>query len=133
VVTIKDLLEVFIGGLLQKGVYYQTVGLADEEEQIVDTSDRMIRDTLQRISLIYNPQFFFVHFKKHSIKGMKTKWSIRTRLMTDKGLFVSKAWAWDARDALGSALERLEKQIVKRKETEKTRILKNEERRKESK
>ncbi|MEM7824132.1 MAG: CBS domain-containing protein, partial [Candidatus Aenigmatarchaeota archaeon] len=45
VVTIKDLLEVYVAGLSQKGVYYQVIGLEDEDEMTINTVDRMIRDT----------------------------------------------------------------------------------------
>jgi hypothetical protein len=112
VVTEKDLLEVYISTLGKKGFYYQTSGLANEDEFIVSTVDRMIRDTLQKLSKIFNPQFFFLHVKKYDKKG-RVKYSIRTRFKTDKGIFVSKSYAWDLRDAVNDALDKLEKIMIK--------------------
>ena len=115
-VTEKDLLEVYVSSLKKKGVYYQISGLTDEDDFILATVDRMIRDTLQKLSKIYNPQFFFLHVKKYGKSG-KIKYSIRTRFKTDKGIFVSKSYAWDLRDAVNSALDNLEKIMIKKIET----------------
>jgi ribosome-associated translation inhibitor RaiA len=116
IVTEKDLLEVYVSTLGKKGFYYQISGLTNEDDFILSTIDRMIRDTLQKLSKIFNPQFFFLHVKKHDKKG-KVKYSIRTRFRTDKGIFVSKSYAWDLRDAVNEALGKLEKIMIKDVET----------------
>jgi len=113
-ITEKDLLEVYVSSLEQKGVYYQIVGLVDEDEFIVSTVDRMIRDMLQKVAKIYKPQSFFLHVKRYDKTG-KIKYSIRTRLLTDKGIFVSKSYAWDLRTASDDALKRLQHIIFKQK------------------
>jgi CBS domain-containing protein/ribosome-associated translation inhibitor RaiA len=116
IVTEKDLLEVYVSSLKKKGVYYQISGLTDEDEFIVSTVDRMIRDTLQKLSKIFSPQSFFLHVKKYDKKG-KIKYSIRTRFRTDKGIYVSKSYAWDLRDAVNDALDKLERIIKKENES----------------
>jgi CBS domain-containing protein len=116
IVTEKDLLEVYISSLNKKGVYYQISGITDEDDFIVSTIDRMIRDTLQKMSKIFNPQFFFLHVKKYDKTG-KIKYSIRTRFRTDKGIFVSKSYAWDLRDAVNESLDKLERIMIKEVET----------------
>ena len=116
IVTEKDLLEVYISSLNKKGVFYQISGITDEDDFIVSTIDRMIRDTLQKMSKIFNPQFFFLHVKKYDKKG-KIKYSIRTRFRTDKGIFISKAYAWDLRDAVNESLDKLERIMIKEVET----------------
>lgn len=116
IVTEKDLLEVYISSLGKKGFYYQIGGITNEDDFILATVDRMIRDTLQKLSKIFSPQFFFLHVKKYDKKG-KIKYSIRTRFKTDKGIFVSKSYAWDLRDAVNDALDRLEKIMIKNVET----------------
>jgi len=121
VITAKDLLEVYVSSLEQKGIYYQIVGLLDEDDFIVATVDRMIRDTIQKISKIYKPQHFFLHIKRYEEQG-KVKYSIRTRLLTDKGTFISKSYAWDLRTAVDEALEKLERIIIKEKQWKKSRI-----------
>jgi hypothetical protein len=73
---------------------------------------------LQKVSKIYDLQFFFLHVKRHDKEG-KVKYSIRTRLLTSKGTFVSKSFAWDLRTAVGDAMTNLERIIIKKKETKK--------------
>jgi CBS domain-containing protein len=132
IVTIKDLLEVYVAGLAQKGVYYNAIGLEKEDELVAGTVHRMIADTVQKIAYMVPVQFAMVHFKKHEAGGLKTKWSVRVRVMTDKGVFISKAWAWDPRDAASSALDHLERGLIKWKEEKKTLLKKNSKRYKES-
>ena len=111
IVTEKDLLEFYISTLEKKGIYYQMVGLADEDDFIVDTADRMIGDTLKKLSKMYDIQFFFMHVKRYDKKG-RVKYSIRARLMTGKGMFISKSYAWDLRSAVDEALDRLERTVI---------------------
>jgi len=122
VITEKDLLEVYVSSLSKKGVYYQISGLADEDDFIVSTVDRMIKDTIQKMSKLLNPQFFFLHVKRYDKSG-KVKYSIRTRFRTDKGIFISKSYAWDLRDAVNEALDKLERIIMKYIDVKRDRIL----------
>ena len=115
IVTIKDLLEVFISGLQTKGVYYQIIGLTDEDEFIVSTAQRMVEDTIEKISRMFKIYSFFVHVKIYQEHGEKAKYSIRTRLRTAKGTYISKSYDWDLRDAVNSALHNLERIIIKEK------------------
>jgi CBS domain-containing protein len=121
IVTAKDLLEVFISGMKTKGVYYQIVGLTDEDEFVVSTAQRMIEDTLKKISNMYKVEFLFVHVKKHQGHRGRTKYSIRTRIRTGKGTFVSKAYEWDLRDAIHSAMDKLGKEMFKRRSEKRQR------------
>jgi len=114
VITEKDLLEVYVSSLKKKGIYYQIIGLGDEDDFIVETIDRMIRDTLQKMSKIFEPQFFFLHIKRYDKTG-KIKYSIRTRFRTNKKTFVSKSFAWDLREAVDKALDNLKRIMIKEK------------------
>lgn len=115
VVTTRDLLEFFLSMKQKKGAYVQITGLGKEEPLIAATADRMIRDSVQKISSFLPVQFLFMHTKRYD-KGGKTKYSVRCRLMTDKGVFITRATGWDLRDAEGQALDALEKITIKDKE-----------------
>jgi CBS domain-containing protein len=115
VVTEKDLLEVYISSLNKKGVYYQISGLTDEDDFILSTVDRMVKDTIQKMSKTFDLQFFFLHVKRYNKKG-KSKYSIRTRFRTSKGIFVSRSFAWDLREAVNDALTKLERIMLKEAE-----------------
>ncbi len=122
IITVKDLLEFYVSGFQQKGIIYQIIGLTDEDEFLTDTVERMVRDTLQRLSEVYKPISFFVHVKKYERGGSRRKYSVRVRLRTNKGMFISKSSKWDIRDAVGEALDRLELILFKKKSTIKDRI-----------
>ena len=81
----------------------------------------MIEDSLVKISKLYKIYSFFAHVKKHQEHGEKAKYSIRTRLRTEKGTFISRSYDWDLRDAMNSAMRKLEKIIIKGKIEEKDR------------
>ncbi len=121
VVTEKDLLEVYVSSFKQKGIFYQISGLKDEDDFIVATVNRMIRDSLQKLTKMTKSEFFFLHVKRYDKRG-KVKYSIRTRLMTERGVFVSKSYAWDLREAVDTALDKLEKIIIRGKEHKKDKI-----------
>jgi ribosome-associated translation inhibitor RaiA len=82
----------------------------------------MINDTLKKMSKMFDPQFFFLHVKKYDKKG-KVKYSIRTRFKTGSGTFVTKTYAWDLRDAVNDALNKLERIMKKDKETRRDRVM----------
>lgn len=115
VVTTRDMLEFYLSKREKKGAYVQITGLGKEDSIVAATTDRMVRDTVQKISSFVPIQFLFLHTKRHE-KGGKTKYSVRCRLMTDKGILISKAVGWDLRDAAGQALDELERIAIKGKE-----------------
>jgi len=121
IVTEKDLLEVYVSSLKQRGVFYQISGLKDEDDFVVETVDRMIRDSLQKLSRMIKPEFFFLHVKRYEKKG-KVKYSIRTRFKAEKGVFVSKSYAWDLREAVDKAMDKLERIIIKERGYKKDKI-----------
>lgn len=114
VVTLRDVLEFYFAGLTKKGVYVQITGLKEEDEFVLSTVDRMIRDSMQKLSFM-KPQFFVIHIKKYKKEGEKAKHSVRSRFMTGSGLFISKGFAWDLRDAVAMALDNLERIVKKEK------------------
>ena len=132
VITTKDLLETYISSLSEKGVYYQIIGIEKEDSFITDTVDRMVRDSIKKLATIYNPRSFFLHVKKHEtgIRG-RSKYSIRIRFGTDRGLFISQSYKWDLRDAVGEALDKLERIAIKERDHIKDRGKKKAQRRKD--
>ena len=124
VIVLKDLLEFYVSGLKKEGVYYQVVGLSGEDTFITDTVDRMIQDTIKKVSNAYDILFLFVHVKKHKValRG-KTKYSVRVRLKTPKKMYISKAWAWDLRKSIDQSLDQIERMIFKDRKISKDRYI----------
>lgn len=123
VITEKDLLEIYISGLKKSGIYYQIIGMKDEDDFTVSTVERMVNDTLTKLTKLFNPQFFFLHVKKYEERGGRTKYSIRTRFGTSRGIFITKSHAWDLRDAVDEALSRLERISIKDREKTRDKII----------
>ena len=121
IVTEKDLLEVYVSSFKKRGIFYQISGLKDEDDFILATVDRMIRDSLQKLTKMTKAEFFFLHVKRYEKKG-KVKYSIRTRLKTERGIYVSKSYAWDLREAVDAALDRLERIVIKGRTYKKDKI-----------
>jgi len=125
VITVKDLLDVYASGMAQKGVYYQATGLEKVDEMVVETVHRMIGDTIQKVSTIVPVQFAVIHFKEHEFGGLRAKWSVRARFRTNRGTIMSRSWAWDPRDAAGKALDNIERELIKKRETARDRFRRN--------
>jgi CBS domain-containing protein len=121
IVTEKDLLEVYVSSFKRRGIFYQISGLRDEDDFIVATVDRMIRDSLQKLTKMTKAEFFFLHVKRYDKRG-KVKYSIRTRFKTERGIYVSKSYAWDLREAVDTALDRLERIVIKKRTYKKDKI-----------
>ncbi len=122
IVTTRDLLEFYLSTKQKKGAYVQITGIGKEDSAVAATADRMVRDTVQKISSFLPVQFLFMHTKRYE-KGGKTKYSVRCRLMTDKGIFISRAIGWDLRDAAGQALDDMEKIVIKSKERIRDKVM----------
>ena len=134
IVVLKDLMEFYVGGLEKEGLSYQIVGLGDEDSFITDTVERMINDTIKKVSQVNKILSVFIHVKKYSVdlKG-KTKYSIRARIRTDKKIFIAQAWEWDLRMAVNLALDQIERSVFKDKKIIKDRIKDSARKQKESK
>lgn len=116
VVTTRDIIELWLSSRKEEGVCIHYSGLEEDDEFVMDTVDRIVSDTVQKIHSIYPVQYFHIHIKKYRKSGERKLFSVRCRAMTDKGAFISNAQAWDLRDAIGDAMDRLEKIIIKHKE-----------------
>lgn len=78
--------------------------------------DKQVRNELERLNRLLPVQDIQVHIDRYKETGKRVKYSIKLRLMTDKGLFFSHDHAWDLAKALSGALKKLEREVVKKKE-----------------
>lgn len=128
IITVMDLLELYVSGMQPHGLYVQITGLPKEDESLLDTVERQIRDTVSKLSTMYTPQYFFMHIKTHGDRGIsvkRVKYTVHARLKTEKGAFISRACEWDLRDAIGNALDQMEKITIKEKETMRDKVKKH--------
>ncbi|MBN2202913.1 MAG: CBS domain-containing protein [Candidatus Aenigmarchaeota archaeon] len=121
VVTEKDLLEYYVSSLNPKGPSYQISGLEEEDDFVMSTINRMLNDSMEKLSKIVKNPFLFLHVKRYERKG-RVKYSIRARLSSERGFYVTKSYAWDFRSAVDEALDKLEKIVIKNKKSKRDRL-----------
>jgi CBS domain-containing protein len=111
VIAQKDVLELLLSKE-QKGVYVQVTNLHGEDSFTQAKIDSMTTEFVKKMGKMVNDiQSLMLHIERHQ-KGGKTKYSVRTRLFP--GVFVSHSWDWDLATAAQSALDKLEKEVMKK-------------------
>ena len=128
IVTMKDIFELYAANLSKEGVYLQITGMGNEDEFDRATVDRMVNDTISKLSKIFKVQSVVMHIKKHGEFEpipKRVKYSVRIRLHSSVGTHSTYAVAWSLLDAVGQALDKLEKTVIEFKHTLITKQRKN--------
>ncbi len=114
IVTSKDILELVASLKKKEGVYVQISGLEEIEDSFErDKIDSLIEDSVKKIGKIYGGiEYLFLHIKSSQKEGEQKLYSIRTRILTPVGLYVSKSQGWNPIKTADEALERLERQVT---------------------
>lgn len=124
IITSKDILETIASLEKKEGVYVQITGLGEVEDSFdKDKIDAIIEENVKKIGKVYGGiEYLFLHIKSNQKKGKQKLYSIRTRILTPAGLYVSKSSGWNLITNVDEAFDRLERQIIE--EHEKHRDLK---------
>lgn len=114
VVTLRDILEQAMSlQEREEGVYVQLTGLSIEDPDVYDSLYSVIQKGLIRISKIASPKIFNAHIATYNHEGLRSKYSVHSRLTTDKGMTFARSDDWDLFRAMNTTLEVLEKEIKK--------------------
>ncbi|MEM7815559.1 MAG: CBS domain-containing protein [Candidatus Aenigmatarchaeota archaeon] len=116
IVTPGDILKLF--GKEVRGAYVTISGMQEEDDFIKSVIYKEIENSLKKINKIYPVNYFVAHVDKYNVTGRRAKYSIRARVATQKGFFFSHDHGWDITKAIKGVLEKLEKEVIKRKERE---------------
>jgi CBS domain-containing protein len=115
IVTPGDILKLM--GRELTGTYVTISGMRDEDEFIKNVIYDNIEEVLKKIDKFSPVNYFVAHMEKyHGEDGGRAKYSFRAKLATSGGFFFAKDHDWDATKAMKGVLEKLEKEVVKRKE-----------------
>lgn len=122
VITQFDLIE-FIASLGEvEQAYVQITGLQEDIDVVYSMHDS-IRKYLQLFGRIIRPSLMSIQVVHHRKRGgHETKYSLRLRLQTDKGMFYARNHGWDIMKTLDEALETLRREIIQEKERRIERI-----------
>lgn len=115
-VTKADILEVIASFREKQELLVQISGLEDEQQDVYEQMYEMVQKGMKRIAGIVTPRILSIHVVKYKGDGDRTKWSLRCRLTTSKGLEYAKHFDWDLFIALDGLLDQLENRIKKEKD-----------------
>ncbi len=118
IITTRDILELYLSlHKKEEGLYVQITGLDKSDPDI----DKQISEFVRKVSQFHEIQYMYIHIKKYRKTG-RIKYSIRCRLMTDEGMFVSKSTSWILSVAVGNALNNIERFLLRKKERKRDKI-----------
>lgn len=114
ILTARDLLELAVTRAApEEGVWIQVSGAQELEDLDQARIIKHVESQVEKIARIHGgSEFFYLHIKRYNTDGSRTKWSIRTRMMTPAGAFFSKGHGYELLDVVDDTLGRLERQIL---------------------
>ena len=71
---------------------------------------------MKRLAGIVTPRLLNLHIVQHQSDGDNSKWSIRARLQTDRGMYYQNHHDWELMPALAGILEAFETRIKDEKD-----------------
>ncbi len=96
-------------------LYIQIIGLKDEDSFVRSKVKSEIDITVKKLERIRERlNRLTVYIKKYDKTGKRAKYSVETRLETVKGIVVSKDWSWNLVEAVENALDKLEREVIKK-------------------
>ncbi len=113
-ITPRDILKMF--GAVTEGVYVTVNGISEEDDFIKSWIDDEVRNHVKKINKIVPVQYFVINVRKYRENGKRTKYSVRSRIMTQKGPYFSHDFNWDITKAFGGMLLKLEKELIRDKD-----------------
>jgi ribosome-associated translation inhibitor RaiA len=104
----------------EEGVFVQLTGLSVEDPDVYDSLYSVIQKGLIRISKSSMPKVFNAHIATYNHEGLRSKYSVHTRMTCDAGMYYANTIDWDLYRAMDMAMENLEKEIKKAHEKDLT-------------
>jgi CBS domain-containing protein/ribosome-associated translation inhibitor RaiA len=121
ILTQIDLIELIASLREVDQAYVQITGL-EEGLDVIWAMHGSIQKYLQLFGQIIRPRVMNVHVVPYHRGGRETKYSLKLRLQTDKGMFFAKNHGWNLVQVLDEALETLRREVVHEKEKRLERV-----------
>lgn len=96
-------------------------GFRETEKSIRDRMESEIQRTLNKLSNIINIEELSINLRSYKQEGSKTKYSLKAKLSTEKGIFFSSSYAWSLLIAVKSLLEKLEREVIENRQKKRVR------------
>ncbi|MFQ6107332.1 MAG: CBS domain-containing protein [Thermoplasmata archaeon] len=115
ILTQVDVVEFIASFRKSEEVFVQITGL-EEEPEIYDAMYERIQKTIDRIGNILTPKILNIHVAQHHSKGDTSKYTMRARLATDRGLFYARHFDWNIHKTLDGLMDQIEDFVKEDKE-----------------
>jgi CBS domain-containing protein/ribosome-associated translation inhibitor RaiA len=115
IVTQVDIIEFIASFKRTEEVLVQITGL-EEEPEVYDAMYERIQKTIDRIGGILTPKILNIHIAQHHTKGDTSKYTMRARLTTDRGLFYARHFDWNVHKTLDGLMDQIEDFVKEDKE-----------------
>ncbi len=112
VITPRDILKTLSR---ERTIPVSVTGAQQEDPFIRKVMDSDMQSLLKKLSKMADIDNFTLHVDRYRQKG-RTKYSLKAKLVTRKGVFFSADHEWDITKALKGALEKLEREFMKKRE-----------------
>jgi len=103
------------------GVYVNISGAQKEDKFIRYLIDKEIKNEIKKLAKFTSIAHMNVHIKKYRKTGKRIKYSIKARLITERGMFFAESHTWDITKAMKSVLQKLERETIKKKNKKRRR------------
>lgn len=113
-ITPRDILK-FIGKEV-KGVYVTVTGLRLEDNFIKRVVDEEVTNEVRKIGKFMEIESMILHIDRYHERGKRVKYTVKGRLITRRGMFFAGDHAWDVTKAVRGVLQKLEREVLKKKE-----------------
>ncbi|MFH1444896.1 MAG: CBS domain-containing protein [Nanoarchaeota archaeon] len=113
IVTPKMILKLL--GKELSGVLVTLSGIKDEDPFIKSVVDEEVSNEVRKLNKIIGIEHLIVHIDKHHKTGDRFKYTVKARMMTERGMFFADDFAWDITKAIRGMLHKLEKELIKKK------------------
>ena len=115
IVTQVDIIEFIASFGKAEEVFVQITGL-EEEPEIYDAMYERIQKTINKVGEILTPKILNIHVAQHHSKGDTSKYTMRARLATDRGLFYARHFDWNIHKTLDGLMDQIEDFVREDKE-----------------
>lgn len=102
-----------------KGVYVRIEGIQEEDDYIKSLIDSEITHHIQKLGKIITIDYMVLHVNTSKRTGNRKNYSVKGRLITEKGYFFANKNDWDLTKAVRSVMNKFEREIMKSKEKNK--------------
>ncbi len=113
-VTVVDILKLISG--VVEGVRVTISGMQDEDDFIKSVVSEEIEHAIKKLAKILPLSYFVMHVRTYHKTGKRVKYSVQSRLITEKGDFFADDYAWDLTKATKGVLAKIEKEVIRHAE-----------------